>query len=330
LKSNAFQDHLDRLTGEKMKTKEIEITRIYNAPLKLVWDSWTDLQRVSQWWGPRGFSITTHSKELKPGGHWHFTMHGPDGVDYPNKTVYLEVKNQSLLVYDHGGNDDQPPLFRVRAAFTEEGGKTTLNMKMVCESVEKAIEINRLIKMANGYSTWDRLAEYLEKELNKKEKFFISRSFNTTVEQMFELWTNPVAIGKWLSPTGTEMKYFRSDIKPGGSAFYTMYGQEMKLYGKCQYLEIVRPTTIKYLQQFCDENEKTIRHPMAPTWPETMLTVITIATESLSQTRVTIEWEPTGDFTKDELETFVIARPGMTMGWTGSFDKLEKYIEDNF
>jgi len=53
--------------------------------------------------GPRGFSITTHSKDLRTGGHWNYTMHGPDGTNYPNKTQYLEVKEYAKLVYDHGG-----------------------------------------------------------------------------------------------------------------------------------------------------------------------------------------------------------------------------------
>ena len=74
------------------KSNEIRITRIYDAPLKAVWDAWTDPEQVAQWWGPRGFTITTHSKDLRPGGNWNYTMHGPDGVDYPNKTQYLRSR----------------------------------------------------------------------------------------------------------------------------------------------------------------------------------------------------------------------------------------------
>src|SRR5690349_16904221 len=56
-------------------SNEITITRLYDAPVKLVWDAWTDLNHVAQWWGPRGFTITTHSKDLRPGGKWIYTMH---------------------------------------------------------------------------------------------------------------------------------------------------------------------------------------------------------------------------------------------------------------
>ncbi len=85
------------------KSNEIHITRIYEAPVELVWDAWTDPAQTAQWWGPRGFSLTTRSKDVRVGGNWDYTMHGPDGVDYPNKTVYHEVEKYKKLVYDHGG-----------------------------------------------------------------------------------------------------------------------------------------------------------------------------------------------------------------------------------
>src|SRR5579872_3078780 len=114
----------------KNKPKEISITRVYDAPVKAVWDAWIDPKQVAQWWGPRGFTITTHSKDLKPGGHWRYTMHGPDGTNYENHTVYHEVEKYSRLVYDHGGFEDRPPLFRVTALFTEVKGKTKMELSM--------------------------------------------------------------------------------------------------------------------------------------------------------------------------------------------------------
>lgn len=62
----------------------ISINRVYDAPLLAVWEAWALSEKVSQWWGPRGFSLTHHDRNLKSGGHWHYTMHGPDGTDYEN------------------------------------------------------------------------------------------------------------------------------------------------------------------------------------------------------------------------------------------------------
>ncbi len=143
------------------KPNEISIIRFYDAPVKAVWEAWTDDKQVGQWWGPRGFTLTTHSKDLRVGGHWHYTMHGPDGVDYVNKTKYLEVEKMRKLVYDHGGNDERKPLFRVTALFSEDKGGTRLQMTMACPTPEDAVQTRGFIKKAGGNATWDRLAEYI-------------------------------------------------------------------------------------------------------------------------------------------------------------------------
>jgi len=61
--------------------REITATRIFNAPRELVFDLWTTPEHLGQWWGPRGFTTTTHAMDMRPGGEWRFVMHGPDGRD---------------------------------------------------------------------------------------------------------------------------------------------------------------------------------------------------------------------------------------------------------
>lgn len=313
----------------KSKPNEIQITRIYDAPVKAVWDAWTDPSQVAQWWGPRGFTLTTHSKELRPGGHWKYTMHGSDGVDYPNTTTYHQVEKHALLIYDHGATDDRPPLFRVTVRFSESKGKTKMDMTMALATAEAAQETRKFIKKAGGESTWDRLAEYLEKETSGKEKFVINRTFSAPLDIMYEMWTEPKHFAKWLAPTGFRMEFLRADIKPGGSTFYFMTNDSgMKMYGRANYLELERSNRLVYTQQFCDEKENISRHPGAPTWPETMLTTVVLDAEGPDQTRVTVTWEPHGATTREELETFIKMKAGMTMGWTGSFDKLDAVLEE--
>lgn len=316
--------------AEKNKSNELRIIRMYDAPVQTVWDAWTDPEQVAQWWGPRGFTLTTHSKDLRPGGSWSYTMHGPDGVDYPNKAQYFEVEKYSKLVYDHGANDDRPALFRVTVHFTEVEGKTRMDMRMALPTPEAAEETRKFIKKAGGNSTWDRLAEYLEKESSGKDKFVINRSFDAPVEVVFEMWTNPEHFAQWMGPAGSQMQFIRADIRPGGSTFYMMtIGADIKLHGRAEYLEIRKPDRIVYIQQFCDENENITRHPMAPVWPESMLTTVVLAEDGgPDRTRVTVTWEPHGDATRDEIAFFTEARAGMTQGWTGSFDKLEAHLSD--
>jgi len=107
----------------KNKSNELLITRIYDAPVKVVWDAWVDPDQCAQWWGHADSRSTTHAKDFKVGGTWKYTMHGPDGTNFENTTKYLEIEKYSRMVYDHGGNDVNPPMFRVTVNFTESKGK---------------------------------------------------------------------------------------------------------------------------------------------------------------------------------------------------------------
>jgi uncharacterized protein YndB with AHSA1/START domain len=76
--------------------REIVVTRVFDAPRELVFDAFTDPAHISNWWGPDGFTTTTHEMDVRPGGTWRFVMHGPDGVDYDNIIVYREITSPSV------------------------------------------------------------------------------------------------------------------------------------------------------------------------------------------------------------------------------------------
>lgn len=311
------------------KSNEIHILRTYDAPLKAVWDAWTDPAQTAQWWGPRGFTLTTHSKDLRTGGSWVYTMHGPDGTDYPNKTHYLEVAPLAKLVYDHGGNDERAPMFRVTVLFSEVAGKTHMDMTMALPTPEAAVQTRQFIKQAGGNATWDRLAEYLAKRLADQNRFVINRSFAAPLATLFDMWTKPEHFVRWLAPTGFDMHFLRADIRTGGASLFSMTGPTFTMYGRAHYEQVRSPDLLVYTQQFCDEHENMTRHPMAPTWPETMRVTVELSAEGPQQTRVTVTSEVTGPVTAEELNVFLGARAGMTQGWTGSFDKLESLLEEH-
>jgi uncharacterized protein YndB with AHSA1/START domain len=60
-----------------------------------------DPVRLARWWGPDGFTNTFHTFEFRNGGSWQFTMHGPDGRDYPNQSEFLEIVPNSLVRIRH-------------------------------------------------------------------------------------------------------------------------------------------------------------------------------------------------------------------------------------
>jgi uncharacterized protein YndB with AHSA1/START domain len=306
---------------------EIAITRIYDAPPQKVWDAWNIPEQVAAWWGPRGFTITTIQKDVRPGGTWTFTMHGPDGVDFPNEIAFLEVEEGARLIYDHGAGGGQPPMFQVHVAFTAVGNKTQLDMRMILATAEAAEETRKRVKKFGGNSTWDRLAEYLNETLHKKSSFVLNRTFPCSVERMYALWTDPTHIANWLAPTGSTMTFLRADIRVGGETFYKMVTETgMVMFGSTHYSEMSKPNRLSYTQLFRTETGEISRHPMAPLWPESMRTVVEFIEEGPNATRVTITWEPSEKSTAEEIAMFCGARAGMTQGWTGSLDKLDEHL----
>jgi uncharacterized protein YndB with AHSA1/START domain len=297
---------------------------MYDAPLALVWDAWTDPAHVVHWWGPRGFSLTTHSKDLRPGGTWVYTMHGPDGTDYPNFTRYHEVKPRAKLVYDHGASSaDVQPMFRVTATFRDLHGKTELDMRMTFPSEEVAQQAYASIKAHGGNSTWDRLAEYLESAVSSQEIFVINRSIAAPIATVFDMWTTPAHLAAWLPPAGFTMVFNHADIRAGGDATFLMSNGTLTMYARHVYVQMRRSDRLEYLQTFTDQHGETSRHPGMPGWPETTLVTVVFAEEGPTATRVTVRFEQHGVSSPEEVAAFVGERARMTLGWSGSFDVLD-------
>ncbi|WP_276356142.1 SRPBCC family protein [Cohnella caldifontis] len=152
--------------GANGVTKEIEersivVTRVFDAPRELVYRVWTDPNHLTQWWGPKGFTNTTHEFEARQGGVWRYTMHGPDGRDYPNKITFVKVDRPERLEYLHG-DDGNAEHFRVTVTFAEQGSKTELTMRMLFPTAEQRDRTVKLYGAVEGLNqTLDRLSEQL-------------------------------------------------------------------------------------------------------------------------------------------------------------------------
>jgi uncharacterized protein YndB with AHSA1/START domain len=112
--------------------REIVMSRVFDAPRELVFDAYFDPVGISNWWGPYGFSTTTYEMDARPGGVWRHCMHGPDGRDYQNKVVYLEIERPSRLVYQHNPDEETEQVtFHTVVTFEDEDGKTKLTMHLI-------------------------------------------------------------------------------------------------------------------------------------------------------------------------------------------------------
>ncbi|MEX2347845.1 MAG: SRPBCC family protein [Balneolaceae bacterium] len=147
-----------------MKDRTIHISREFKAPIELVFNAFSQPEHIGKWWGPNGFTTTTKSMEFKVGEEWIFTMHGPDGTDYPNRVVYTEIKKPELLKYDHFASyvdNGKEPHFKQIITFAEQNGKTKVEMNLLFPASEKRDEAAKFGAVEGGHQTLARLAEHL-------------------------------------------------------------------------------------------------------------------------------------------------------------------------
>lgn len=142
-----------------MSDQEIISQRLLAFPRALVWQAWTDPALLAQWWGPRGFTNTFELFDLRAGGEWRFVMHGPDGRNYPNSSVFVEIAAPERIIFDHVS----PPHFRVVATFAEQPTGTLATFRMIFATAELCVQLRALVVPANE-ENFDRLAALLGKK----------------------------------------------------------------------------------------------------------------------------------------------------------------------
>lgn len=141
-----------------IKDQALELTRILNAPVELVWEAITDPDHISKWWGPDGFTITIGKMEVRPGGEWNLIMHGPDGTDYENRIIYKEVVKHKRLVLEYQTSPRHVTTVELKA----QGKQTMVRWHMTFESEEQIIQLIRDFKVDKGLEqNVERWSRYL-------------------------------------------------------------------------------------------------------------------------------------------------------------------------
>jgi uncharacterized protein YndB with AHSA1/START domain len=148
--------------GQPPTERDIVVSRTIDGLRRLVFEAYTDVRHLAGWWGPDGFTTTTHSFEFRPGGVWDFIMHGPDGIDYPNRIEWLEIVPPERIVYLHGERDDDPQAFVSTVTLVERGSATEVTMRAVFRTKEQRDEVvERYGAIEGGRQTLGRLAAYI-------------------------------------------------------------------------------------------------------------------------------------------------------------------------
>ncbi|HJT15786.1 MAG TPA: SRPBCC family protein [Thermoanaerobaculia bacterium] len=302
------------------ETRSISATRVFDAPPDRVFDMWSDAKHLAKWWGPRGFTITTHEFSFKPGGRWSFVMHGPDKRDYKNEIVFREINRPHRIAYSHVST----PPFEAEATFINRNGKTEVTMKGTWETAELRDRVAKQFNAIQGMQeTLDRLGEAAA---YGDEAFEISRTFDAPRSLVWKAWTEPDRLAQWFGPKGAKVVHSNNDLRPGGVYHYGMEMEGNRIWGKWVYREISEPHRLVFISSFSDENGGIGRHPMSADWPRETLSTI-LFDEKNGKTTVTVKWVPI-NATDIERKTFREAKPSMTGGWGGTLASLESYLAE--
>jgi uncharacterized protein YndB with AHSA1/START domain len=140
---------------------EIVLTRVFDAPRRLVWDAYARPEHVRQWWGLRGSTILVCEMDLRPGGAWRHVTREADGSEYAFRGEYREVVPPERLVstFEFEG---MPGHISVDTLTLEErDGKTTITATTLFDSVEDRDGMLQSGMESGAAESWDRLAEHL-------------------------------------------------------------------------------------------------------------------------------------------------------------------------
>ena len=138
--------------------REIVVTRIIEGPRRLVFDAFTDPDRLGRWWGPNGAAITTRAFDFRPGGIWDASIKGPHG-DFPNYVVWKEIIPPERIVWlYYGMGKDDPNPVESTLTLAERGAATDVRLRLVFTSKEARENAMKYHALEGAKLTLERLA----------------------------------------------------------------------------------------------------------------------------------------------------------------------------
>jgi uncharacterized protein YndB with AHSA1/START domain len=141
-----------------MDSKEIYSSRILNSPVEIVYQAFENPNHLKNWWGPEGFTNTIHEFELKAGGNWILTMHGPENGNYENASVFETVLPNEFVSWQRKSQ----PLFNMEISFEKlNGNKTKISFRMIFQTAEECDKIRKFAEPKNE-ENFDRLEREID------------------------------------------------------------------------------------------------------------------------------------------------------------------------
>lgn len=142
--------------------RELVITRIFDAPRAVVFESWTKAEHVKHWWDPSGVPLAVCEIDLRPNGAFRWVHRGPDpdGEGHSFSGIYREIVPPERLVFSVRMFPSSPePVATL--IFTKEGKKTNLTITIECMTNQDRDALLQMRIDAGTAQTLENLAAYL-------------------------------------------------------------------------------------------------------------------------------------------------------------------------
>jgi uncharacterized protein YndB with AHSA1/START domain len=141
--------------------RELVLTRIIDAPREKVFRAWTEPELLKQWFAPSPWTVRVAEVDVRPGGASLIVMCGPDGNEFPNRGVYLEVvKNERIVVtdaYTQAWEPSEKPFMTAIMTFEDAGGKT----KYTARALHWTVADREAHEKMGFHEGWGRCADQL-------------------------------------------------------------------------------------------------------------------------------------------------------------------------
>lgn len=139
---------------------EIALTRVFQAPRRLVYDAFSRPEILKKWFGPRGWLLVDCKIDARVGGGFHFVLNGPGGLELGMRGTYRELTPPKRSVHSESF-DGFPGESLVTTVFTESGGVTTMNVSILYPSREARDAVLQSGMEHGAAESYDKLAEEL-------------------------------------------------------------------------------------------------------------------------------------------------------------------------
>jgi len=140
--------------------RTLSLKRTLSAPLKLVWEAWTQSEHIVNWWGPKGMETKVNKHDFKVGGEWNYSMVMPDGNEFIAEGTYTEIV-EFQKICSLANFRPMTEGVEIQALFKENGDKTEFTFNVVHRTAEYCQQQEKMGFMNGWGSVFDRLEEML-------------------------------------------------------------------------------------------------------------------------------------------------------------------------